>query len=217
MNYQDYIGVRDMTWKILLDCGITRLPVSMTQVCKALGVQTMSYGQGYKIIQAFGLADRVLKSNGFLFRMEGEPPIVLYSHNRHPGRTRFTIAHELGHLMLGHTGNLISREPSPTDNPMEREANVFAARLLAPACVLWGLDAIYPNEIERLCNISRQAAEFRSIRMKELYLRNERFMAERGYPCFLRSPLEEKVYRQFLPFIQEEKERLRQLRAPRPQ
>ncbi len=48
---------------------------------------------------------------------------------------RFTLAHELGHLELhGDTEALVDMEPSDgePDKPEEREANVFAAQLLAP-------------------------------------------------------------------------------------
>ena len=69
----------------------------------------------------------------------------------------------------------------------------FTSNLLAPACVLWGLDIHTAEEISALCHISRQAAEFRAERMELLY--------ERGK--FLTSPLEQQVYDQFAPFIQE--------------
>jgi Zn-dependent peptidase ImmA (M78 family)/transcriptional regulator with XRE-family HTH domain len=41
-------------------------------------------------------------------------------------RHRFTAAHELGHILMHH-------EIAPSDQEKEREANVFAAELLAPA------------------------------------------------------------------------------------
>lgn len=68
---------------------------------------------------------------------------------------------------------------------------MFASRLLAPACVLWALDARTPEEIASLCKISHQAAAFRAERMELLYRRGK----------FLASPLERKVYEQFSKFI----------------
>ena len=76
-------------------------------------------------------------------------------------------------------------------NDIEREANVFASRLLAPACVLWGCNVQSPEEIMQLCDISHQAAQFRYNRMKVLYERQK----------FLTSPLEKKVYKQFKSFM----------------
>ena len=108
-------------------------------------------------------------------------------------RKRFTVAHELGHILLGHVGEyeLVNREPSASDNPIEQAANVFASRILAPACVLWALNAQTPEEIAALCKISHQSAQFRAKRMALLY--------ERGK--FLSSPLERCVYAQFADFI----------------
>ena len=48
-----------------------------------------------------------------------------------PSRIAFTIAHELGHVLLGHAG------PTPAE---ERQANRFAAALLMPEAVIRFLD-----------------------------------------------------------------------------
>lgn len=101
-------------------------------------------------IGALGTTDGVL----LLYRGD---PLILYDSELTPGRVRFTVAHEIGHLVLGHVApgqrTMVNREPSPGDNPMETSANQFTARLLAPACVLWGLDIHTPEEIAELCHI----------------------------------------------------------------
>lgn len=99
--------------------------------------------------------------------------------------------------MLGHVGKykLVNRKPNPDDRPIEQAANVFASRLLAPACVLWGCGAKTPEQIAALCGISHKAAQFRADRMEMLYKRNK----------FLSSPLEREVYRQFAAYIEENK------------
>lgn len=68
---------------------------------------------------------------------------------------------------------------------------MFASRLLAPACVLWGLNFHTAEEIAKVCNISITAAQIRAERMDMLYKRNK----------FLISPLERKVYEQLKGFI----------------
>ena len=79
--------------------------------------------------------------------------VVLYNDARSPGRIRFTVGHELGHIILGHVQpgsvTIANRDPSPNDDPHETAANQVAARLLAPACVLWGLDLHTPEEIAK--------------------------------------------------------------------
>lgn len=190
-----------MTWQILLDCGITELPVNLNTICRHLGVRAMSYMRGQKLIKAMGEERRMRKNDGFLVRPAVGPPIIFYNSACSIGRQRFTIAHELGHLMLGHRGDLLNREPSPRDNPIEREANIFAARLLAPSCVLWGVDTCCPSTISQLCNISYQAAALQAKRMNELLGRDRQWRRDRGRPYFLQSPVEEKLYQQFLPYI----------------
>lgn len=177
MNYREYQTTRDSVWRLLRDCGITMLPIRITDVCRDMGV---------KVYRADDL-----ETAGESMVLYGKPCIFV-SLSGLDGRDRFTIAHELGHLLLGHVGNWKRvRRGGAKENAFEQTANAFAARLLAPACVLWGCDVQSAEEIEALCEISRQAAEYRMKRMRKLYKRNR----------FLISPLEREVYEQFEPFM----------------
>lgn len=193
MNYKAYQNTRDAAWRILLDCKITDLPIDLNHVCRCLGVKAVSYQAHWRdgvLPPLAGLTD------GIAFFSGGEP-IVLYDRNKPSGRIRFTVAHELGHLVLGHidtgTVSVAKRQAQPTNSPLERAANQFAARLLAPACVLWGLEVHSVEEIAQLCHISHAAAQIRAQRMQVLYKRQK----------FLFSPIEQQVYMQFKPFIEE--------------
>lgn len=185
MLYSDYKNSRNLAWEILLREKVTALPVGMTKLCRGMGIPVLMH-------------DDPARGDGFCVVVNGQPCIFVYRHAYRP-RQRFTVAHELGHILLGHVGKytLINREPSKNDNPIEQAANVFAARLLAPACVLWGCNAFTPEAIADLCDISMQAAVFRAERMA--------LLRERGK--FLASPLERKVFLQFRQFIQETKKR----------
>ena len=181
MNYKDYQKSRNATWELLLDLGIKELPVKITDICRRIGIPVK-------------FADLGAEQDGYSAIVDGEPIIVINSLKRdNVARMRFTVAHELGHIMLGHVGvyELVNREPSPRDNEIGQQANVFASRLLAPACVLWGCKVKSPEEIMQLCDISHRAAQFRYNRMKVLYERNK----------FLTSPLERQVFEQFKPFV----------------
>lgn len=197
LNYKNYQNARDAAWRILLDCRIDRLPVDLNVICKKLGVRTVSYKAANTLIAERGLSDIVARSDGLTF-YAGDMPVILYNESCIAGRIRFTVAHELGHIILGHVApgsvTTVNREPDPEDDPQETTANQFAARLLAPACVLWGLDLHTPEEIAQACHISDKAARFRADRMQVLYARNK----------FLLSPLERCLYQQFLPFIKGE-------------
>jgi Zn-dependent peptidase ImmA (M78 family)/transcriptional regulator with XRE-family HTH domain len=61
--------------------------------------------------------------SGMTFRVPGHPPLILINSQHSADRMRFTLAHELGHLVL-------HRFPTPT---MEEEANEFASAFLMPA------------------------------------------------------------------------------------
>lgn len=196
MNYRDYQTARDAAWRILLDCGVDRLPVDLNAICKKLKIRLFSYCAATKLIERANLEEAVRRTDGLAFYWHGTP-VILCSDVVRPQRAAFTIAHEIGHIVLNHVKpgavTTVNREPSPGDAPEEQAANQFAARLLAPACVLWGLGIHTPEEIMELCRISRQAAQFRADRMKELYRRDR----------FLTSSLERRVYRQFQSFIEE--------------
>ena len=53
-------------------------------------------------------------------------------HSLCPARTRFTVAHELGHIILGHFNADFSNSAFIGDYIMEDEANEFADELLMP-------------------------------------------------------------------------------------
>lgn len=55
-----------------------------------------------------------------------------YNKNQHPHRQRFTVAHEIGHFILGHTDIQYSYCDLNSSKPEEIEANQFAAELLMP-------------------------------------------------------------------------------------
>lgn len=61
--------------------------------------------------------------SGVTFSVPGRPPLVLLNPNHPADRVRFTLAHELGHMVM-------HRFPTPT---MEEEANQFASAFLIPS------------------------------------------------------------------------------------
>lgn len=74
-------------------------------------------------------------------------------------RDRFTIAHELGHLFLGHVKNHeeLYREGA---NELEYEANDFAANLLMPKSEF--INSIYDNlDEDGYCDLEAVSEQFR--------------------------------------------------------
>lgn len=196
MSYTDYKNARDAAWEILLACRMEELPVDLNTIVRHLGVRVYSYSRSRKLLEDTGLAEVAGRVSGLTFYIRDQP-VILYNDAESPQRIRFTIGHELGHIVLGHVrpGEYTrqNRDPQPGDDPVEQAANRFAADLLAPACVLWGLGLHRAEDIAQVCRISIQAARFRAERMEILYQRNK----------FLLHPLERAVYQKFEPFLRE--------------
>ncbi|MCI8332648.1 MAG: ImmA/IrrE family metallo-endopeptidase [Clostridiales bacterium] len=193
MNYKKYQQSRDAAWQIIIDQNINALPIKIVPLCRELGIQVKLY--------------EPQDGNNGCSQMYGDTPVIKVDKNCTLERQRFTTAHELGHILLGHVGryHLANREPSPNDNEIEQAANVFASRLLAPACVLHELRVKNAEEIAQLCGISLQSAEFRFDRLILLEKRNAEFIIKYGRGCFYLSPLERQVCEQFKDFISQHK------------
>ena len=194
MSYKQYTNARDAAWSTLLECGIQSLPVKPSEVCKHYGWILADYQAGAESIRLLGLTGLQKQTDGFC-TITRNHVYIFYDKSLPTGRQRFTVAHEIGHLVLGHVGpgmaTVENREPTGSEREEERQANQFAARLLAPACVLHEIGALTPEAIQEACGISRQAAEFRANRMQELERRGK----------YYSSPLERKVAQQFQSYI----------------
>lgn len=186
MNYGKYKNVRDSAWQCLIDYNVTELPVKIFKIAEMSGI---------KVVE-----NRNVSGDNKLSQQESGKSIIengewfiIFDETKSRGHCKFTVAHELGHIFLGHElkngKHLRTFDLSKPER--ETEADMFAARLLAPACVLWGLDLHTQEEISKVCDISLTAAANRAKRMDVLYKRNK----------FLVSPLERQVYENFKGFI----------------
>lgn len=195
-KYELYKFARDKSWEVLLACNIHELPVKLSTVWKQYGCVVRSYQKSKEMIEHIGLEAQSEQTDGFTVLRNGTY-YIFYNDVLPHGRQRFTIAHELGHIICGHLKDgqctRVNREPSGIDTPEEYQANIFASRLLAPACVLEETDNITPEQIMNLCDISMTAAKFRAERMDVLHRRQ----------AYYKSPLEKLVRQQFSAFIQE--------------
>lgn len=202
MDYSKYKESRDVSWRILIDNKITELPIKISSICKNANIGLYSYTRGRPILDELRINIDSMSQDGFTSVWNGQY-MIFYNDALPPRRNRFTIAHELGHIHLGHVGKykLINREPSPNDDPIEQAANVFASRLLAPAIVLHDLGLREPHEIMKYCDITYTAATFRAERMSELYRREKEFLIRSGRSCFGLSHLERQVREQFANYV----------------
>ena len=183
--YGVYKKVRDASWQALIDNKVDSLPVSMVRIVDNNGIKLLKNSQVHEL----------KNGEAGISICDGKQWFIVYDDLLPLGRKRFTVAHELGHIFLGHplVAGYHARTTGEKLPQTESEANVFASRFLAPACVLWGLNAHTAAEISRFCEISAEAAGIRAKRMAELYKRN----------MFLTSPLEQRVFSQFKDFIKQ--------------
>ncbi|MBU5627396.1 ImmA/IrrE family metallo-endopeptidase [Oscillibacter sp. MSJ-2] len=196
-SYGKYTGARDASWQCLLDCQISSLPVQVNELGGRLGIRLYKYTVNREPIIEAGLG-AYLAADGFSLQAPSGQLMVFFNDRYSHHRIRFTVAHEYGHILLGHMGHIVCPHGALLSSPdpkKERDANVFASRLLAPACVLWGCGAQTAEEIAQLCDISKDAAQVRAQRMQLLRRRN----------AWLRSPLERSVFTQFQPYIEANK------------
>lgn len=182
--YGIYKGARDGSWRFLLDYKVDKLPLDLNTVAETMELKIRKDTSGI-----------LLPSERGATITDGDRTYILLK----PSSVevmRYTTAHELGHIFLGHP--MINGRYGRTfvmDNPFEYQAERFAIDILAPACVLWGLGLHTPQQIAEVCNISMTSAIKRAKRMEELYRRN----------MFLSHTLECEVYQQFKKFIEENK------------
>lgn len=163
MNDLEYIHAQNKAWQVLITAEINSLPVSTKRVCEKLEivlVETKNIKGGYTTVI--------------------NKPYIAVGSGLPPQRKRFTIAHEIGHIVMGHIVN--------GEEHQEALANVFALALLAPGCILRRIGVSSAEEIEKLCNISSAAAE-------------QRWLMTKNNPRYYISPLAEELEEQFSDFI----------------
>lgn len=135
------------------------LPVDPIRIAKQMGISVFAEPE-LATVGASG--DCYFDSKGF--------PVIRYNPNEPATRQRFTIAHELGHILMGHIqpGQRAHRDPLRSydeyyERPMERQANDFAAQLLMPESVVKMIAKNTPSsrELARQFNVSPDAMGYR--------------------------------------------------------
>lgn len=154
----------------LLAAEIDRLPVKLSTVaaCYQVGLFTYrDYARATETTMA-QLADR-FGADGFSQNLRGRMA-VFYNDSGNPRRVRWTVAHELGHILLGHlNGGGMDRKDS------DRHADALAAELLCPQVVVTACGCGSKQQLAELCDISQTAAE---CRLREIRRREERRLPE---------------------------------------
>ena len=184
MYYGIYKNISHGAWKCLVDFNITSLPVDVLKIARSAGIRVIKNSSVYDLMPG---EHGKSYFNGYCWTIiyNDEDPVEI---------CRFTIAHELGHFFLGHdlTYSRFNNVRKFGCKPKEEEqADMFAIKLLAPACVLNELKISSPDDIVKYCRIPKGIARKRYERMKVLYKRD----------VFLTDPLEQVVYQNFSKYL----------------
>jgi len=118
-------SARKVARQLLKDVGVSKLPIMINDIINQikkssdLSVYPWAFVDDTDGIQV----------------THGDSASIGYNQAQHRHRQRFTVAHEIGHFMMGHTnGN--SGFDLESKKPEEIEANQFAAELLMPLAFL---------------------------------------------------------------------------------
>ncbi len=125
------------------------------EAAEHIEVEAMAARAGAVIVTS--PADPIDSATARLVRVGDRATIRVTERLRHPGARRFSIAHELGHLVLGHEeplrrlcegGTAESRLARESAHQLETEANAFAAELLMPEALVRRRCEVSPVSLE---------------------------------------------------------------------
>jgi Zn-dependent peptidase ImmA (M78 family) len=134
-------SAKNLAKKLIKDAKINEAPVSLQKVIEYL---QLSYNLSVRRAN-FGT-----EVSGLLVKcktVDDEFHTIGFNENHPWCRRRFTIAHEIGHLLFGHVC-------SKDDGENEKEADAFASELLIPT-------AFIKKDFERIANVPELSKLYR--------------------------------------------------------
>lgn len=140
-----------------------RLPVDPTRIAQSMGIEVKA---------EFGVEGNLCGC----VELVGSKYVIRYNVLDAVVRQRFTVAHEVGHVALGHLSaatklfrDTASNYSTGSYSPVEREANAFAAELLMPDNIVKFVVEQHKvtdtNQLANLFNVSQVAMRYRLINL----------------------------------------------------
>lgn len=142
----NYTKIYTAVLKVYQDCDIHSFPFSCEDVISHYGYHLISYRQAAE--QRKELYDICMLCSQDAF-LDKNNHMILYNPHALSNRPRFSLMHELGHIILEHQGE---------DDEQEKEANMFAGMLLAPPMAVHYSRLREPDRISSAFEISYDAA-----------------------------------------------------------
>ena len=148
-------AIESVAENLLKTTSSNSLPVDVQKIAEAAGLR----------VEYFPFPDEV---SGLLKK---EMRVIGINSNQSGRRQRFTLAHEIGHYVLGHgiinTNDLVDDTNTDTSSITEHEANYFASVLLMPETTV-KKEAKMNFNIQKLAetfNVSEQAMTIRVLQL----------------------------------------------------
>jgi Zn-dependent peptidase ImmA (M78 family) len=169
-NPQSVNKIQQRVTQLLRELNLTEPPIEPEQVAKALGLRVIAEPFDGEISGAL---------------LQTEEATLIGVNSKHPKtRQHFSIAHEIGHFILHKMKGphfdrkILLRGPksSLAVDPLEIEANRFAAELLMPKALIMadlealGIDALDEKAIKKLAARYKVSVEALTVRLSSLGL-----------------------------------------------
>ena len=141
---------------MLIICDAKEYPINVYDIAKKLGICLRPY-------LPFGEENEKLartSKDGFAVIIANKE-YIYYDDSVQESRKRWTILHEIAHLVLGHKINsLLSCQDERYLQETEAEANYFAKYALAPLPLIRSIYPTCAEDIELRFKISREASQY---------------------------------------------------------
>ena len=128
---------------------------TMKRLCDALGYKLLTYAEGAAILEKLPFDD-YMHCPAFCTRVM-DCNVVFYDDTCSVGTRLFSLAHEIGHIVLRHIATDV-RGYDASDTAQEREADAFAYALLAPLDALRAARVRTVKQIQRMTLLDRERA-----------------------------------------------------------
>lgn len=144
MNHYD---IQKRILDVFAECSVFSFPVDCTSLLEHYGYTLHTYQELGRKNKA--LYEMCISYSEEAFR-DGAHRIIAYNQDKSPLRIRFSLAHELGHHILGHKNETRHNEI---------EANFFAGNLLAPRMAIYYARCQNARDVSFIFQISEEAAQ----------------------------------------------------------
>lgn len=166
MGKYDYNRINFTAQKLLVEKCNVSFPVNILELVSLIpNIHISTYKEFNESISIkFGKKAEQISNEAFSCKMSESSYLIFYNDDtsiKLPQRIRFSLAHELGHILLGHfdsyNGFLPRNGFGVANSLIEGEADIFAGEVLCPTCLT---DPVWTQKIvEQFFDVSSSVAK----------------------------------------------------------